>query len=141
MSDPSRQHGEGPGHGQVRSEEDRISTGTIVAVGASALLLFTLAAGVTLSWLRVKEGDRPPLPVPPELGRSKIGLVEQQLFEVAGRGDQDRTARLERLRTYGWVDRQAGIVRVPIDRAMELVVNGERAATPPRTGKKPEGQP
>lgn len=42
----------------------------------------------------------------------------------------DRAARLADLRarehaaatTYGWVNRQAGIVRLPIGRAMELVV-------------------
>ncbi|MBI2496703.1 MAG: hypothetical protein HYV75_01820 [Opitutae bacterium] len=42
----------------------------------------------------------------------------------------DRAARLADLRTmehaaattYGWVDEKAGIVRLPIDRAMELVV-------------------
>jgi hypothetical protein len=36
-----------------------------------------------------------------------------------------RAAEDARLETYGWVDRQAGIVRIPIERAMELVA-GER---------------
>ncbi len=29
--------------------------------------------------------------------------------------------------TYGWVDRQAGVVRLPIDRAIELVIQENRA--------------
>jgi hypothetical protein len=46
------------------------------------------------------------------------------------------------LTTYGWVDREAGIVRIPIERAMELLV--ERglppskplaASTPPATAR------
>jgi hypothetical protein len=43
--------------------------------------------------------------------------------------EQGRAARLAELRgkeqaaaTYGWVDQPAGVVRLPIERAMELVV-------------------
>ena len=34
---------------------------------------------------------------------------------------QDRAVR-EHLETYGWINRDAGIVRIPIDRAMERLV-------------------
>ena len=38
------------------------------------------------------------------------------------------------LTSYGWIDRQRGIVRIPIDRAMELLANeGESEAAKPRT--------
>lgn len=115
----------------VRSEDDRISTGKIIAVGVGSLVVFFLASLVTVSYLRVRQGDHGPLPVPTEAGRSKIGLVEQQQFEVAVRGERDRDARLERLRSYGWVDRGAGVAHVPIDRAMELVAKGVRPAPGP----------
>jgi hypothetical protein len=118
-------HGPGHGHG-VRSEDDRIPSIPIVAVGVGALVIFFLASWVTLSFLRVKEGDRPLLPVPQEIGQSKIGLVEQQLFETATRGKKDQEARRSRLGSYGWVDRRHGVVRLPIDRAMELSAQGVR---------------
>lgn len=146
MSDPrteSRHAAEahGPGHGPVRSEDDRIPSIPILAVGVGALVVFFLASWVTLSFLRVKEGDRPLLPVPQEIGQSKIGLVEQQLFETATRGRKDQEARRERLGSYGWVDRERGVVRLPIDRAMELTAEGVR----PRAGgpgpRTPEAQP
>ncbi|MFN0007842.1 MAG: hypothetical protein ACKVXR_08030 [Planctomycetota bacterium] len=35
--------------------------------------------------------------------------------------DAFRARESDRLSTYGWVDRQAGVVHVPIERAMELV--------------------
>lgn len=35
--------------------------------------------------------------------------------------DVFRAREIDRLATYGWVDRQAGVVHVPIERAMELV--------------------
>jgi hypothetical protein len=127
-------HGAGHGHG-VRSEDDRIPALPIIAVGVGALVIFFLASWATLSFLRVKEGDRPLLPVPQEIGQSKIGLVEQQLFETATRGRKDQEARRGRLGSYGWVDRSGGVVRIPIDRAMELSAQGVRPrAAGPGTG-------
>jgi hypothetical protein len=131
MSDPRTEshrattsHGTGE-HG-VRSEDDRIPSLPIIAVGVGALVVFFLASFATISFLRVKEGDRPLLPVPQEIGQSKIGLVEQQLFETATRGRRDLEARRGRLGTYGWVDRKSGVVRIPIERAMELSAQGVR---------------
>ncbi len=130
----------GTGHG-VRSEDDRVPSVSIVAVGVAALVLFFLASFVTIAFIRVKEGERPLLPVPPEIGQSKIGLVEQQLFETATRGKEDQEARKRRLGSYGWVDRRRGIVRLPIERAMELSAQGVRPrATGPGTGTT-EAQP
>lgn len=143
MTDPgARRAAEGhpPGHGHVRSEDDRIPSLPIVAVGVGALLLFALASFVTLSFLRVREGDRPLLPVPQEIGLNKIGMVEQQLFESTNRGERDRAARKERLGSYGWIDRRAGIVRLPIERAMELSAQGARPRSSPG-GTTTEAQP
>jgi hypothetical protein len=39
----------------------------------------------------------------------------QDLSDLQGREDQQ-------LQSYGWVDKNTGIVRIPIDRAMQLVV-------------------
>lgn len=140
MTDPA--HG-AHGHGAVRSEEDRISTGRILLVGIASLVLFFFASMAVVLYLSFRQGERPPMPIPPEVGASKIGLVEQQLFELSVRGERDRAARVERLGAYGWVDRPAGIVHMPIDRAMDLVAKGVRAAPggqaePPRP---PGGQP
>lgn len=114
-------------HGGVRSEEDRISTPRIVAVGVAALLLFIVSGYVVSVYFldRMKAAALPPIPA--EVGRSKVGLVEQQPYGVAMRGARDRAVRLERLGSYGWVDRGAGIAHIPIDRAMELVEQGVRA--------------
>ncbi len=132
-------------HG-ARSEEDRISTGSIVAVGVASLVVFFLASAVAVSYLRVSQGERPPLPIPPEIGRSKIGMVEQQPFEVAVRGERDRAVRRARLGSLGWVDRAAGVAHVPIEQAMDLVAKGVRPAPGPGPGPAQEerrigGQP
>jgi hypothetical protein len=139
MTDP---HGAPGGHGAVRSEEDRISTGRIVAIGVGALVIFFVASLVTSMYQQVRLGEHGPIPIPPEVGQSKIGMVEQQQFDLAVRGERDRAARLERLGTYGWVDRSAGVAHVPIDVAMELVAKGVRPSPAPAAQERvPGGQP
>jgi hypothetical protein len=47
---------------------------------------------------------------------------------------RERAAENELLHTYGWIDKQAGVVRLPIERAIELMAQRglpSRPATPP----------
>ena len=39
------------------------------------------------------------------------------------------------LNSYGWVDQKAGIVRIPIERAMDIVAQRGLPASPPGSGK------
>ena len=48
-----------------------------------------------------------------------------------------RADRQPRLQAYGWVDREKGIVRMPIDQAMEAVVELARARSATSKGGKP----
>jgi hypothetical protein len=129
------------GHGSVRSEEDRISTRKIVAVGIASLLLFFFASLATSLYFDARRKAHGPVRVPPEIGSSKIGMVEQQIFERSRRGETDRSMRQERLRSYGWVDRRQGVVHLPIERAMELVAEGARPAPGEGAPRPPGGQP
>jgi hypothetical protein len=48
--------------------------------------------------------------------------------------EREKAAEYQLLHTYGWVDKSAGVVRLPIDRAMDLVAQRglpSRAAAPP----------
>ena len=50
---------------------------------------------------------------------------------------RERAAEEELLHTYGWIDKQAGVVRLPIDRAIELTAQRglpSRPAGPPASG-------
>jgi hypothetical protein len=127
----------------VRSEEDRISTGRILLVGIASLVLFFIGSLASVMFYNSVRAERPGPPIPAELGSSKIAMVEQQLFDRSRRGSIDRAAREERLRSYGWVDRQKGVVHIPVDRAMELVAEGARPAPggAPEPPRPPGGQP
>ena len=54
--------------------------------------------------------------------------VPEPRLQVSPQDDLQELLRQENqiLNTYGWIDRQRGIVRVPIDRAMELFLEKEK---------------
>ncbi len=59
------------------------------------------------------------IPIPREIGKPEIGIVNQRLFELQREAKQKRNEQLGRLNSYGWVDREKQIIHIPIDRAME----------------------
>jgi hypothetical protein len=122
-----------------RSEDDRVDSRSVLLVGFGALAIFLAAAGTTIAWVRHSNAVTPQAALPPEVGQSKIGLVEQQLFDTHLRGARDRAAQQARLDGFGWVDREAGVLHIPIATAMELVARGVRvpageAPPPPPIG-------
>jgi hypothetical protein len=68
-----------------------------------------------------------PLPSPPRI-QANPGADMQSYSE----------SQQNLLNTYGWIDRQNGVVRLPIDRAMELLL--ERGL-PTRSAATPEASP
>jgi hypothetical protein len=111
----------------------------VVLVGLAALLTFAVASFVAMAYLRHEAGAHPAPALPPELGRTKIALVEQSLFSDGNalRGEKDRAARLARLNGRGWVDRARGVAHIPIEEAMALVAAGAR----PPPGRPPGAPP
>lgn len=55
-------------------------------------------------------------------GHAKHNSIEAKVYDnPSTRKNQVVAEQREALSNYGWVDRDAGIVEIPIDRAMELV--------------------
>ena len=77
------------------------------AVGVvGAILLFVIIVGLQALFHRMEEGER---------SRKVYEQPDQALQQL----DADQ---LGTLTSYGWVDQQRGIVHIPIERAMALVV-------------------
>lgn len=131
---------QGHDHG-VRSEEDQVNALKIVLVGVGALFIFFLGSWAAVAYLGARMEAHGPVNVPPEIGLSKIGLVEQQPFAQAVRGERAKARQRERLDSYGWVDRQAGVVHIPIEEAMRLVASGVRPGPASDGVPPPGGQP
>lgn len=103
-----------------------VHTRKVALIGAAALLLFTVATVV--QWLAMRGWEREPrAPVPAEVGRAEIGRVNQQPFEQDTRAETLRRRQRERLTTYGWVDRDARLIHIPVEDAMRQVLTEEGA--------------
>ena len=110
------------------AEPDRIHPWSIVRVGVASLLLFIAASAATVLYMRRAQAElNPGFPsFPAQAGERKIGIVEQQLFENANRARTLQAEKERRLHSTGWVDREAGLVHIPIDDAIEATLKGER---------------
>ena len=127
----------GPNVHGVAAEPDRVPTKVVVAL-YGLLAVAAIAAAVLMFWLfrgmekRADQTDRaiiagaglerPPDVIPP--------APRLQIHPVAS-WNAFREAERQRLSTYGWLDRPSGAVHVPIERAMELVLERGIGPLPP----------
>jgi len=127
MDDTSRQT---PG---VAAEPDRLSARAVVRFAViltvvSIVALLLVFGLFRLLDARARASEAGPTPVEAEQPRT----AEQRL-PPEPRLEIEPAAHLARLRaeedaileSYGWVDKQNGVVRIPIDRAMALMVERE----------------
>ena len=118
-----------PGRGAA-ADRDALDLRAI-AIGAGSILA-TIAVTVGAAWLLLDAftpaagGGTAPAPgSPPHIAGAPV-LEVDPAREIAAYREEKR--RL--LESYGWVDREHGIVRIPIERAMEALASGH--AGPPR---------
>jgi hypothetical protein len=109
----------------------------VVAAGAAALLLTLAIALIAVTLFEQAVVGTPftvsrpadligglqatPAPTPPS------PALEAQSGQTL---DRYRVIEDRKLNSYGWVDRSAGIVRIPIDRAMDLTAQRGLASRP-----------
>jgi hypothetical protein len=95
------------------------------AVVISVVTLLTFAGGIAWVLLILRSEPMTPdsfqPPRPNRLHGSEIGIVDQPLFEGDRRLLQLTQDKRKWLESYGWVDRDAGIIHIPIERAMDRV--------------------
>jgi hypothetical protein len=109
--------------------QEGISWFAVLGTGSAALLIFTIATFVVYGYLQNREKalqPEGPDPIPMILGQPEIGIVDQVPFDVTRSFQAYKLESLERLSSWGWMDKQKGTVHMPIDRAMELVVQQQK---------------
>jgi hypothetical protein len=89
----------------VRYDDPNVQLSALVGIVGS-VLLFVIIVGLQAMFYAMQEDEL----------RLK---VYTQTSEELRRLD---AVQLEELNSYGWVDQQNGVVRIPIQRAMELTV-------------------
>ena len=133
MSDPHAAHGHSE-HGHEKSDAHPESiAGFEVALLLLAVLSMAAMGGLFYYFTNreaVADTSRSPLatervlPPAPNLQVSPASDLEQL------RADENM-----RLNTYGWVDKEQGVVRIPVEKAMEMVAKqGLPVRLPPATG-------
>jgi len=135
-SAPVEPHGHGGGH-----EPDATQTRPL-AIGATALAVL-LVIGFLVAWFlesamqRRDRSEGPAAnPLAAALGRQ---LPPEPRLQVNPRRDliEHRRAEQEVLDSYAWIDRSGGIVRIPIERAMEILAKRGGTAPPAFPGGAP----
>lgn len=113
-------------------ETPEINVRVVLAVGASVLLMIAAVIGVTFWFYRWH--------VPHEIAIVPKQFPQPQLLhsDAETLEDVQATAR-ERLTTWRWVDRKAGIISIPIDIAMEKLLARPDPYAPLVAGK-PAGE-
>ncbi len=120
------------------SYERDVIGGWSVFVGLWGLVLLLVLAWAIPTWLQSDLTERREDRMPAANPLAKYGRTVPPIPRLQVNPDRDiatyRAAQEARLRGYGWVDRSEGVVHIPVDRAMELLV--ERKTSGDRGGKR-----
>jgi hypothetical protein len=126
-----------PGVNYEPSQPDlRVVLGFLFALGLATVLVLLVLWGM-FGYFRGKSAERGPLPSPrmytsaPSVPQPELQPDPVADYNVYRLSDQ------ERLNSYGWVNQKAGIARIPIDKAMDLVVARGLPWKAPGTGPAP----
>jgi hypothetical protein len=107
----------------VTHEHSDVNVRVILAFGM-ALAIAAVVIHVGLYWLLAsyKKGEADPTP-PLTALEAGDQVPPPPRLRVSPRADlaEMRAAEDRELQTYGWLDREKNVVRIPIDRAMELI--------------------
>jgi hypothetical protein len=132
MTEPGMDHPRRIGH------ERRDLSPRAIAAFAACLLAMTVAVQLVMAWMfgwfsgRETPGDSGSVhwKVQGEVPAPRL-QVQPAADLKALRAEEDRV-----LSSYGWIDRAAGAIRIPIDRAMDILA---AEGLPARGGASPEG--
>jgi hypothetical protein len=124
----------------VHHEESDVAIGAIFKIGTGLIILAAaihVAVWLVFVYLNGREATNPRTQYPLAAGQ-ELRLPPAPRLQITPRQDlQDLRAREDQtLNSYQWVDRSAGMVRIPIAEAMKLTVErGLPVRQSPEQGK------
>jgi len=108
----------------------------LAALGVASVVVLLVLWGM-FGYFRSKSAERGPLPSP-RMYTSPPSVPQPQLQpDPVADYDAHRLSAGETLSSYGWADQKAGIARIPIDKAMDLLVERGLPWQAPGTGPAP----
>ena len=121
-------------------QAEELPIGKVVMVGVVSILIFAVGSIWALKIRSATIESMNPTGaahIPASMGAEEQGMVDQIPFDLNHWVKDDRAAARERLHSYGWVDRKAGTIHIPIERAIELQLADAKA---PKPAAVPESQ-
>ena len=121
-----------PTAAETGHETSDLSARNIALFGAGLTVLITVALLVCYAlvvWMRASEARRAGPPSPLAVTREPM-LGPQLLVEPGQALKAMRQQEEARLKSYGWIDQEKGIVHVPIERAIEMLAEKGLPARP-----------
>jgi hypothetical protein len=121
--------GHGGGHGQVLNHEttDVSLTGITRIAILSFACIFAVLGVVYVFWGAFARYSADTRPMEPMAGRKagedRLPVGPLVITDEPGALRQLRAKERDVLHRYGWVDKNQGVVRIPIDRAIELLAS------------------
>ena len=105
-------------------EDEQLAWGKIVLVGVAALACFAATVFWSTNILNSTRTEMQPQgrAMPAQPHPYEVGIINQKPFALDQRAAFKRNEQLAQLHGYGWVDRKAGTIHIPIEKAMELEV-------------------
>jgi len=105
---------------EPREADLRVVLAFLAALGLASVMVLLVLWGM-FSYFRARSAERGPLPSP-RMYTSPPGVPQPRLQpNPVADYNVYRLSAGETLNSYGWVDQKAGIARIPIDKAMDLV--------------------
>ena len=125
MSTTAQSQNSPAGHdtADVVHAQQEMSWPWVIGVGLASVAIFAVATVWSthiLNSTRAEMQPGGPPPIPRQVDQYEVGIVNQRVFNLDQRAAQKRLQQMERLRSYGWVDRESGVAHIPIDEAMKM---------------------
>jgi hypothetical protein len=134
-AEQARHHIEDPGAFERKDASVRGLYVFLALLFGGIVVTLLIVAGLFGVFSRAREKG----PVPQGAAAEAMLPPEPRLERLPGRQLERLRAEEDReLHSYGWVDRKAGVVRIPIERAMQLL---EQHGLPVRQGAQPSAAP
>jgi hypothetical protein len=109
------------------SYETKDASLSVIGVSAVILAFLVVASIAGSAWMYRGSGV-----APSSIRQTSFRFGSEQRIDIREDYAQVIHTADERLHRYRWVDRNAGIAQIPIDRAMELVATGAKPAPGPK---------
>lgn len=149
MSDHVNKHS----HGSAEVEREDLNPnaiyGFLIGLAVATLLVYFGLKGLYFAMDRYAQAHQPPQnPLVQHVEtntrlvtRDDINRFPEPRLETNERTEINdfRLGEEQRLNSYGWIDQQAGVVHIPIERAMELIAQ-RGLPTTPKAGEVPPSE-